>query len=95
MEVPVKKNFWSNVIGSNREFDSTLTIFFVFACFFASLIAMIVGFFLGKTVPKEFYDVINVFENFILMVLSYFFTRASTTGNGTGLMNRDQGSQQK
>lgn len=95
METPAKESFWSNVIGSNREFDSTLTIFFVFACFFASLIAVIVGFFLGKTVPKEFYDVINVFENFILMVLSYFFTRATATGNGTGAMNRNQGSQQK
>ena len=89
MEKPVKKHFWSNVIGSNREFDSTLTIFFVFTCFFVSLAAVVGAFFSGKNVPAEFYDVLNVFENFILMILSYFFTRATTSthrdaGNGMG-----------
>ena len=92
-EKPVKQHFWSHVIGSNREFDSTLTIFFVFTCFFVSLGAVVVSFFLDKVVPKEFYDLLNVFENFILMILSYFFTRATTTGNGTGPMHRDRGGQ--
>ncbi len=78
-----KKRFWENIFGNNREFDSTMTVFFVFACFFVSLAAIVGAFFSGKNVPVEFYDVINVFENFILMILSYFFTRA-TTGTDSG-----------
>ncbi len=92
MEAPSKKGFWENIFGNNREFDSTMTVFFVFFITAATMGAVIGALLMGRTVPQEMFDVINVFENFILMILSYFFTRA-TTGNGNGPMNRDQGSQ--
>ena len=92
MEAPVKKGFWGKIFEDNRQFDSSMTIFFVFACFLISITAIVGAFFMNKTIPKEFYDLVNVFENFILMILSYFFTRATRTpthrdedmGNSTG-----------
>ena len=81
MDKPAKKGFLTRIFEDNREFDSTMTIFFVFFCFASSLGAVIVGLFLQKTIPTEFFDILNVFENFILMILSYFFTRATTTGS--------------
>lgn len=79
---PVKKGFLSRIFEDNRQFDSSMTIFFVFAAFMVTLVAVIVKLFDGsESVPKELFDIINVFENFILMILSYFFTRA-TTQNG-------------
>ena len=89
-----KKGFLAKILENNREFDSTMTVFFVFVITAGTMGAVIGALLMGRAVPKEMFDVINVLENFILMILSYFFTRA-TTGNGTGPMNRDQGSQTK
>ena len=93
MKEQSKRGFLAKILENNREFDSTMTVFFVFALAGGTMAAVITALLMGRTIPKEMFDVINVFENFILMILSYFFTR-TTTGNG-GPMNRDQGSQTK
>ena len=77
-----KKGFWGRIFEDNRQFDSSMTIFFVFTCFLMSISAIIGAFFMDRKIPAEFYDLMNVFENFILMILSYFFTRATAPGSG-------------
>ena len=82
METPSKNGFWSRIFTSNREFDSTMTVMFVFFLTSVTMGAIIGALLMGKTVPKEMFDIVNVFENFILMILSYFFTRATTGNSG-------------
>ena len=89
MKEQSKKGFLARILENNREFDSTVAVFFVFTITFATIASIIVGMMMGKQVPDKMFEVMNVFENFILMILSYFFTRA-TTNNGTGPINRDQ-----
>lgn len=82
---PVKRGFISRIFEDNRQFDSSMTIFFVFVAFMVTLGAVIAKMFSGSgenAIPKELFDIINVFENFILMILSYFFTRATTQNGG-------------
>ena len=78
-----KKGFLAKILENNREFDSTVAVFFVFTITFATIGSIIVAMMTGKQVPQGMFEVMNVFENFILMILSYFFTRATTGGNQT------------
>ena len=81
-EKPVKKGFLAKILENNREFDSTLSVFFVFFITIGTVTAIITAVMIGKQVPEELFEIVNVFENFILMILSYFFTRATTGGGG-------------
>ena len=87
MKEQSRKGFLARILENNREFDSTVAVFFVFMIAFSVIAAIIVALFTGKQVPDKMFDLMNVFENFILMILSYFFTRATAPGNGTGPMN--------
>ena len=78
-----KKGFLAKILENNREFDSTVAVFFVFTITFATIASIIVGMMMGKQVPDKMFEVMNVFENFILMILSYFFTRATTVNGPT------------
>ena len=75
-----KKGFLAKILENNREFDSTITVIFVFALAFSVIAAIIAALMTGKQVPDKMFDLMNVFENFILMILSYFFTRATVSG---------------
>ena len=81
-EKPVKKGFLAKILENNREFDSTLSVFFVFFITIGTVTAIITAVMIGKQVPEELFEIVNVFENFILMILSYFLTRATTGGGG-------------
>ena len=87
MKEQSKKGFLAKILENNREFDSTIG-------------SIVTAMMMGKQVPDKMFEIVNVFENFILMILSYFFTRATAPtrrdeGAGNGPMNRDQGSQTK
>lgn len=76
-----KKGFWSRIFEDNRQFDSTISIFFVFLLTTLTISAIIGALLMGRKIPDGLFDIVNIFENFILMILSYFFTKA-VTGNG-------------
>ena len=79
---PVKKGLLGKILENNREFDSTVAVFFVFMITVGVIASIVFGALTGKQVPDKMFDVLNVFENFILMILSYFFTRATTSNGG-------------
>ena len=100
MKEQSKKGFLARILENNREFDSTIAVLFVFAITVGTIGSIVTAMMMGKQVPDKMFEIVNVFENFILMILSYFFTRATAPtrrdeGAGNGPMNRDQGSQTK
>ena len=84
MKEQSKKGFLAKILENNREFDSTVAVFFVFTITFATIGSIIVAMMTGKQVPQGMFDVMNVFENFILMILSYFFHKSHSTGQWHG-----------
>ena len=84
MKEQSRKGFLARILENNREFDSTVAVFFVFMIAFSVIAAIIVALFTGKQVPDKMFDLMNVFENFILMILSLFFHKSHSTGQWHG-----------
>ena len=80
METPVKKGFLAKILENNREFDSTVAVMFVFSITVGTIASIVIAMMLGKQVPDKMFEIVNVFENFILMILSRIFSQEPQRG---------------
>ena len=61
---------------NNKDLDSTISLGLTFIGFFVT-VGTISGLALkALPIPTDLWNLVNMFENFILMILSSFFTKA-------------------
>lgn len=76
------KGFLSEIFKTNRELDSTVAMGFTFIGFFILVGAISAMALRAIAIPDGLWNLVNMFENFILMILSSFFTKATMNNNG-------------
>ena len=71
-----------SLIKDNKELDSTVAVFGVFLVFAGICSAIITLVFKSLTVPTQLIDIFQSVKELVLMILSYFFTKAVSAGSG-------------
>ena len=67
---------------NNRELDSTIAMGFTFIGFFVVVGAIASILLQSLPIPEQLWNIVNMFENFILMILSSFFTKSQMNKTG-------------
>lgn len=79
-----KESWFGRIFENNRDLDSTIAMGFTFLGFLMVLGAVSALLLRSLAVPTELWNVVNMFENFVLMILSSFFTKATMSENNGG-----------
>lgn len=74
----------NNIFQSNRELDSSIAMGCTFFGFFLVIGAISSLTFRAIPIPEQLWNLVNMFENFILMILSSFFTKATMNNTPKG-----------